>query len=122
MIGLALNASGVQFAQAEDLSEENTEYDQLAHEILYGDSDAKIAKKKLKFERKMRGENAGFQKNQSEILKQIQSHKRKFEDEQVDLTHLEQELRAKTIKLKKVLDEIHNLKCNSSEEDADKEI
>ena len=84
------------------LSEQQVEeeyYSNEADEILNSDTDPKLAKKRLKWENKIRAEDAAFAKKKLEIEHETENYKRKFRQEQFQISQMEIELKSKKTKL-----------------------
>ena len=105
-ITLALNESGVQDGIEGKRSEGTAasssgdlDYEELANEILNGEKDPKIVKKRLKWDRKFRVEEANFSKRKRELDELIEAYKREYDEAQIDIIELEQTFRSKMRKL-----------------------
>ena len=86
----------------------DAEYDELALEILNAE-DPKIAKRRLKYDRKMRLEDNTFAKRQNEMETKIEGLKRTHSEAQNEITELEIRLRSKQAKLDSIQNEIKKL-------------
>ena len=87
---------------------EDAEYDELALEILNAE-DPKIAKRRLKYDRKIRLEDNTFAKRQNEMETKIEGLKRTHSEAQNEITELEIRLRSKQAKLDSIQNEIKKL-------------
>ena len=110
LVSLAIDESGLEQNQnwtlpkifGGTLSEQQVEeayYSNEAEEILNSDTDPKLAKKRLKWENKIRAEDAAFSKKKREIEQETENYKRKFRQEQFQITQMEIELKSKKSKM-----------------------
>ena len=111
LVSLAIDESGLEQNQnwtlprifgGTNLSVQQVEeeyYSNEAEEILNSDTDPKLAKKRLKWENKIRAEDAAFSKKKREIEQETENYKRKFQQEQFQITQMEIELKSKKTKL-----------------------
>ena len=90
---------------------DDAEYEELALEILNAETDPKIAKRRLKYDRKMRSEDNAFAKRSHEIEQQIEVLKRSHSEAQNEITELEIRLRSKEAKLTSIKNEIKKFSC-----------
>ena len=111
LVSLAIDESGLEQNQnwalpkicgGTNLSEQQVEeayYSNEAEDILNFDTDPKLAKKRLKWENKIRAEDAAFSKKKREIEQETENYKRKFRQEQFQITQMEIELKSKKSKM-----------------------
>lgn len=81
-----------------------------AEEILKADQDPILAKKRLKWESKLRAEDNSFEKKRLEIEKTIETHKRMHEQSQPEILQLQLELKTKRRKLEEIQKKIEEFK------------
>ena len=107
LISLALTQSGIEDASS---LHDNGEYEALADEILYGDSDPGLVKKKLKWNRKFRVEETNFERSKKTLESKIEAYKRDYDEGQRDIYELERLVRAKCAKLEEATKELAKYK------------
>ena len=118
LVSLAIDESGLEQNQnwtlpkifGGTLSEQQVEeayYSNEAEEILNSDTDPKLAKKRLKWENKIRAEDAAFSKKKREIEQETENYKRKFRQEQFQITQMEIELKSKKTKMETLQKDIN---------------
>ena len=81
-ITLALNESGVVRRHDQDCIKKEGDFEEIASEILSGsaDKDPKAVKKRLKWDRRFRVEEANFSKRKREFDEHIEAYKRDFDE------------------------------------------
>ena len=108
LVSLAIDESGLEQnwtlpklfgTNLSDQQVEEEYYSNEADEILNSDTDPKLAKKKLKWENKIRAEDAAFAKKKLEIEHETENYKRKFRQEQSQITRMGMELKSKKTRL-----------------------
>lgn len=104
LITLALTQSGIE--DASSTLEDDLEYDELASEILYGDTEPRLIKKRLKWDKKFRAQAATFERAKKNIEVQIESYKRDHNDAQKDIMELERIVNHNMAELKNLQKEI----------------
>ena len=85
------------------------DFEDIANEILSGaaDKDPKAVKKRLKWDRRFRVEEANFSKRKREFDQHIEAYKRDFDEAQSEIISLEQALKRKMRKLNELQRSIH---------------
>ena len=110
LVSVAIRDSGISdnnlFVQ-EDI---DGDYEDLAIEILNADKDYRIARKRLKIDRKFRILETGFEKKKRDIEIQTEEYKRGFEFGQGEILSLEFELKRKQRELQSIKDQIKEFK------------
>ena len=122
LISLAIDESGLEqnwqpptaLSANANLDENNeyliVDYVTEAEEILKADQDPILAKKRLKWESKLRAEDNSFEKKRLEIEKTIETHKRMHEQSQPEILQLQLELKTKRRKLEEIQKKIEEFK------------
>lgn len=90
LVSLAISQSGLQVG-----SDHEEDFQELANEILQGDTDPRLARKRLKWDRKFRLAEANFEKRKKELAMQMEAHKRDFYAQEKDIVDLQNVLRQK---------------------------
>ena len=112
LLSEAVTESGIELPNLTTTLNEDLEYEEIANEILNSEfeTNPKIIKKRLKYDRKIRAEDNAFLKRKNEIEGQIEIHKKDFNDEQNEIKELELELKSKQAKLDLIQKEIQKYK------------
>lgn len=104
LITLALTQSGIQ--DASSTLEDDLEYDELASEILYGDTEPRLLKKRLKWDKKFRAQAATFERAKKNVELQTETYKRDHNDAQKDIMELERLVNHNMAELKELQKQI----------------